>query len=68
MKSAWGKWKKMKGEYIKLTNFIRGVHKFIIPLYQRNYEWTLDNCRILYEDLLELKNENRKKHFIGSIV
>lgn len=58
----------MKGEYIKLTNFIRGVHKFIIPLYQRNYEWTLDNCRILYEDLLELKNENRKKHFIGSIV
>lgn len=58
----------MQCEYIKITDFIYKTDKFIIPLYQRNYEWKDDQCEALYYDLIELKDNKRTKHFIGSIV
>jgi uncharacterized protein with ParB-like and HNH nuclease domain len=58
----------MQCEYIKITDFIYKTDKFIIPLYQRNYEWEDDQCEALYNDLIELKDNKRTKHFIGSIV
>ncbi len=58
----------MKGEYQKFIDYMRFTDKFIIPIYQRNYEWTIENCKVLYDDLMMIVNGNRKKHFIGSIV
>ena len=59
----------MKGEAQFLTKFFDGSDKrFIIPLYQRNYDWKEENCEQLFQDLLKLHNSNRKSHFFGSIV
>ena len=43
--------------------------RFIIPLYQRNYDWKEQHCRQLFDDLLDLHyNKERTTHFFGSIV
>lgn len=42
--------------------------RFVIPVYQRNYDWKLENCKQLYEDLVKVIRGNKKSHFFGSIV
>ncbi len=43
--------------------------RFIIPLYQRNYDWKEQHCRQLFDDLMDLHNTpSRTNHFFGSIV
>ena len=42
--------------------------RFIIPVYQRNYDWKRENCEQLYDDLKKVVRENRPSHFFGSIV
>lgn len=59
----------MKGDAQPLIKFFDGSDKrFIIPLYQRNYDWKIDNCEQLFHDLIKLHRSNRKSHFFGSIV
>lgn len=59
----------MKGEAQPLIKFFDGSDKrFIIPLYQRNYDWKEGNCEQLFQDLMKLHGTDRKKHFFGSIV
>ena len=59
----------MKGSEAKLLGFMEGADKrYIIPVYQRKYDWKLDNCRQLYEDLKRIVLDNRGSHFFGSIV
>lgn len=59
----------MKGYAKPLHEFIEG-HKiqFVIPVYQRNYDWLIDNCNQLFSDLVKLSRSNRCSHFFGSIV
>ena len=59
----------MKGYAKPLHEFIEG-HKiqFVIPVYQRNYDWLIDNCNQLFSDLVKLSHSNRCSHFFGSIV
>ena len=58
-----------KGDAQPLIKFFDGSDKrFIIPLYQRNYDWKEENCEQLFNDLLNLHESNRKSHFFGSIV
>lgn len=42
-------------------------NQFVIPIYQRNYDWGEEQCRQLLEDIIEVGNTS-KTHFIGSIV
>lgn len=59
----------MKGDAQPLIKFFDGSDKrFIIPLYQRNYDWKEENCEQLFQDLIKLHNCDRKNHFFGSIV
>ena len=59
----------MKGDSQPLIKFFDGSDKrFIIPLYQRNYDWKEENCEQLFQDLIKLHNSERKSHFFGSIV
>ncbi len=59
----------MKGDAQPLIKFFDGSDKrFIIPLYQRNYDWKEDNCEQLFQDLMKLHNSERRSHFFGSIV
>lgn len=59
----------MKGDAQPLIKFFDGADKrFIIPLYQRNYDWKEENCEQLFQDLKKLLQSDRKSHFFGSIV
>ena len=59
----------MKAVENKLIRFLEGHDKsFVIPVYQRNYDWNKANCRQLLSDLLDVIQKKRKSHFFGSIV
>lgn len=59
----------MKGSETRMTAFMEGADKrYIIPVYQRKYDWKLENCRQLYEDLKKVVRTGRSSHFFGSIV
>lgn len=59
----------MKGSECRLIEYMDGSKKrFVIPVYQRNYSWTVENCRQLYDDLIKVVKNNRKSHFFGSLV
>lgn len=65
---------------IKQSNFFDFLNKyidegkeldpfFIVPIYQRPYQWNTDNCRILVEDLIEVgKKVEGSTHFTGSLL
>ncbi len=60
----------MKADAVSLGNFFRldTNVRFIIPVYQRNYDWKEKQCRTLFEDIENIHIKQQKKHFIGSIV
>lgn len=59
----------MKGSECRLIEYMDGSKKrFIIPVYQRNYDWKIENCKRLYDDLVKTIKTNRKSHFFGSVV
>lgn len=59
----------MKGSEIKLAAYMQGSTKrFVIPVYQRNYDWKIENCKQLLDDLITVIRSQRKSHFFGSIV
>jgi predicted transport protein len=48
---------------------INGASQFIIPVFQRDYSWSEENCRQLWKDLLAIADaEADRGHFIGSVV
>lgn len=59
----------MKGSEAQLLDFMEGKDKrYIIPVYQRRYDWKYDNCRQLYNDLKKVALQHRSSHFFGSVV
>ena len=59
----------MKGSAAKMTSFMEGADKrFVIPVYQRKYDWREENCFQLYNDLKRIITDQRGSHFFGSIV
>lgn len=51
--------------------FIQGKKRFIIPIYQRHYNWHVQQCKQLFNDLKHLiessQNDTSVTHFFGSI-
>lgn len=41
---------------------------FVIPVYQRNYDWKKEQCKQLYDDLINVIKYDYKSHFFGTIV
>ncbi len=59
----------MKGNEQYLNEFLDGAkNRFIIPVYQRNYDWSEKQCEQLFNDLVETIHSKRQSHFFGSIV
>lgn len=58
----------MKASETNLLKFLSGQKQFIVPIYQREYSWTLTHCRQLWNDIIQAgKSDSIKGHFIGSI-
>lgn len=60
----------MKANETKVEDFLSSNKtQFVIPVYQRNYDWTTSQCKQLLDDILEIGSSNKMNaHFIGSIV
>lgn len=59
----------MRGEAKPLVKMMTGADtRFVIPVYQRNYDWKHEQCKRLFDDLEEVVREQRPSHFFGSIV
>ena len=60
----------MKASEINLNRFLsQNDTQFIIPVYQRNYDWSHQQCKQLLDDILSIgTSTKRNAHFIGSIV
>lgn len=60
----------MKANETKVDKFLAtNETTFAIPVYQRNYDWTLTQCKQLLHDIIETgKSDKTNAHFIGSIV
>lgn len=59
----------MRGQVTEIYKTFAAVDKkLVVPVYQRNYDWQEAQCSQLVDDLVELANSNRSKHFFGAIV
>lgn len=59
----------MKANELQINNFLQAPNvQFVIPVYQRNYDWTIAECKDLLNDIISVETEDRGTHFIGSIV
>jgi uncharacterized protein with ParB-like and HNH nuclease domain len=60
----------MRGSATLLSDFIEGNKvQFIIPVYQRNYDWLIENCDQLFYDLVKLNKSSRSAQMdLGTIV
>lgn len=59
----------MQGNDTKLKRFLDGVDKrFVIPVYQRNYNWGKKNWEQLYNDIIKAADNTDRQYFLGSIV
>ena len=51
----------------RLADFIGDKRIFTIPVYQRNYDWQIDNCKKLFYDIENVIYKD-KNHFLGTLV
>lgn len=59
----------MKAGEEYLLRYLEGHDKrFVIPVYQRNYDWKREQCQQLFDDILGILNRKQETYFIGSIV
>ena len=60
----------MKANETKVEDFLSSNKtQFLIPVYQRNYDWSTSQCDQLLNDILESGTSKKMNaHFIGSIV
>ena len=58
----------MKATEANLLEFIRKSSQFSIPIYQRIYSWTENECERLWDDIMTTGSKNIPSHFIGSIM
>lgn len=54
-----------KGNIYEILN---GNKQFLIPVYQRFYSWDIDQCKRLWNDIVEMQKKGKAGHFVGSIV
>ncbi len=60
----------MKANETKVEDFLSSNKtQFVIPVYQRNYDWSPSHCKQLLDDIFEVGvSSEMNAHFIGSIV
>ena len=59
----------MKAQETKFLHFLAWHNaNFIIPVYQRNYDWKREQCKQLFDDIIQITKENYRTHFMWAIV
>jgi Uncharacterized conserved protein len=59
----------MKATEARLLEFLKRSQQFVIPIYQRTYSWSGEQCLQLWNDIIHAgQREDISAHFIGSVV
>lgn len=60
----------MKANETRVEDFLSSNKtQFVIPVYQRNYDWSTSQCKQLLDDILDVgTSKGMNAHFIGSVV
>ncbi|PFG63733.1 uncharacterized protein with ParB-like and HNH nuclease domain [Thioclava sp. ES.031] len=59
----------MKATDANFLSFINNSTQFVIPIYQRTYSWTEQECRQLWDDVRRAGSSDYVQvHFLGSVV
>ena len=59
----------MKAINRQFTEIINGFKQFVIPVFQRDYSWTTEQCEQMWNDIIRAgSNSGAGGHFMGSIV
>lgn len=59
----------MIAKQLQINDFLQTPNvQFVIPIYQRNYDWGNSECKRLLNDIVSVGTKNEGTHFIGSIV
>lgn len=59
----------MKANEKLLLRFLESSDtNFVIPVYQRNYDWKKEHCKQLFDDFINVIENDYKTHFFGTIV
>lgn len=57
----------MKAQNSRFVDIIMGNKQFVIPVFQRDYSWTTEQCHQMWDDILRASYSDAG-HFIGGIV
>ncbi|MCT8674466.1 DUF262 domain-containing protein, partial [Glaesserella parasuis] len=56
------------GEF-NIRSLANNQDKYIIPIYQRNYAWGIDEVELLISDLKEAYEKNKNSnYYVGSLI
>jgi uncharacterized protein with ParB-like and HNH nuclease domain len=59
----------MQAGETSFLSLLNGSKQFVIPIYQRTYSWTYEQCEQLWNDIVRTgKSDDAKGHFVGSVV
>lgn len=59
----------MKAIDRSFPKIINGASQFIIPAFQRDYTWSEEHCKQIWQDVLMIAEDTGERgHFIGSVV
>ncbi|MEZ6148469.1 MAG: DUF262 and DUF1524 domain-containing protein [Planctomycetaceae bacterium] len=59
----------MQAVDIPFTKIINGTTQFVIPVFQRDYSWEEEQCRQLWDDIVQIASAtDDRRHFVGSVV
>ena len=58
----------MKADDGNIYVILNGNKQFLIPVYQRFYSWDIEQCKRLWNDIVEMQKKGKVGHFVGSIV
>jgi uncharacterized protein with ParB-like and HNH nuclease domain len=53
----------MKANELPVNNFLQAPNvQFVIPVYQRNYDWSNNECKELLNDVIAVEKYDRGTH------
>ena len=58
----------MEANKRKFVELVRGAVQFVIPVFQRDYNWTEEQCEQLWEDIQRVGHKEEGDHFFGPVV
>jgi len=59
----------MKAQDVALHEFLTGPKQFVVPIFQRTYDWGTHHCEQLWNDIVRVGSTGSQSgHFIGSVV